>query len=166
MIIYLVRHGEDENDVLTDLGKEQIEVLSKTLKQTKFDCIFSSPLERCKQTAKILKKKLGINQIIIDERLKERQYQKSSPKSQQEWELWNNYLNTNYKNQNFETCGDFFERVFLFLNHLKTQKKDKVLVVGHSALVYAFLSYFYGIKNGFAIWNGLTNSSCIMFELV
>lgn len=81
--LYLVRHGEAQNNVehfldshisstskLTEKGKEQIEEVSEELKNKKIDYIFYSPLLRTKISAQLLHKKLG-GEMIEDERLRE-----------------------------------------------------------------------------------------------
>jgi len=79
--IYLVRHGESEYNVrdnngeihishqwgdggapLTKKGKQQAETRAKELKDIQFDAIFSSDLNRAKQTAEIIKRE---RQLIV-----------------------------------------------------------------------------------------------------
>jgi broad specificity phosphatase PhoE len=63
--VYLVRHGETEwnatrkvqghSDVsLSEKGREQARLLSKRLASEKFDCFYSSDLDRAVETARIL----------------------------------------------------------------------------------------------------------------
>lgn len=67
--IYLVRHGEYENPnnvlpnrlkgfPLSKIGKEQINSLAEILKSQHVDVIYSSPILRTKQSARILQSKL------------------------------------------------------------------------------------------------------------
>ena len=74
--IIFVRHGQGthntdeeydpENIVLTDLGIEQAKKTGKYLKNTfdSFDCIYSSPVVRCKQTTNVILDELQINKEI------------------------------------------------------------------------------------------------------
>ncbi len=87
MIFYLVRHGQSEGNVrgkennlifarrdnssLTEKGENQVKKIGDSFlyKKIKIDKIFTSPLKRTVQTAKILSKKLKVKEIIIDENL-------------------------------------------------------------------------------------------------
>lgn len=81
---YLVRHGESENNVerildaengvplyhLTERGRGQIVALAEKLQGEKIDFIVSSPVNRAKETAEMLRDALGA-QLSFDERLSE-----------------------------------------------------------------------------------------------
>lgn len=82
MKIYLIRHGETTGDVedryggayddeLTDKGKTQTQELANKLTDSNIQILFCSPMIRTKQTAEILKTKLGC-EIKIVEDLRER----------------------------------------------------------------------------------------------
>ncbi len=84
-IVYFIRHGELNNPKqvfydrevplpLNRIGKKQIESLGRFfLKNSIFsEVIYSSPLLRTKQSAKILSKLFGNKKIIFDKRLLER----------------------------------------------------------------------------------------------
>ena len=61
--IYIVRHGEKidgENMPLTKRGRKQAELLAKRLRKLKISKMYSSDLERCKETAEIIKKHIKI----------------------------------------------------------------------------------------------------------
>src|SRR5437868_2467048 len=64
-VIYHVEHGDTHFDAenkaqgllsagLTENGKRQAREAGRTLKRTKIDCIYSSPMVRAKQTADII----------------------------------------------------------------------------------------------------------------
>lgn len=68
--IFLVRHGEDQDNAqkvlngrrdrpLTSRGKKQAQKAAQRLKGEKIDLIYSSPLQRAKQTANIIAKSLN-----------------------------------------------------------------------------------------------------------
>lgn len=82
MYIVLVRHGETDfnkegktqgsevDPPLNDMGQKQAKLTGLFLKKYfKFDKIYSSPLIRTKETAKIIGKILGINKITTDDLL-------------------------------------------------------------------------------------------------
>ena len=70
--IYLIRHGEkdEERKSLSKRGIKQATLLSKRFKDLKFSKIYSSPLERCKQTTDIINKEHNLP-VTYDEGLKE-----------------------------------------------------------------------------------------------
>ena len=81
--IYIVRHGQDEDNAngllnghrdkeLTALGRQQAKVIAGKLKGDGIDVIYTSPLKRAYETAEIIAKELQIDQVIRDENLKER----------------------------------------------------------------------------------------------
>ena len=84
MKLYLVRHGQSENNVtrtisghsatpLTELGRLQAENLGNTLlgMSSSIDFVYSSDLERASETTKLICKILGIEKIHYDARLRE-----------------------------------------------------------------------------------------------
>ncbi|MEK9151676.1 MAG: histidine phosphatase family protein [Patescibacteria group bacterium] len=84
IIFYLVRHGEAENNVrsilnslpeiktypLTKRGMEQISKTAKFLATVDAAALFSSPIERTKETAEIIADATGLL-VEFDERLRE-----------------------------------------------------------------------------------------------
>lgn len=72
---YLVRHGNVPciigDPELSELGKGQAQVTRDVLKKIKFTAVYSSPLKRAAQTAKIISEPHNIK-INIDNRLRER----------------------------------------------------------------------------------------------
>ncbi|UQS84257.1 histidine phosphatase family protein [Bombilactobacillus thymidiniphilus] len=83
--VYIVRHGETNtnlerkvNGSATDLplnkrGVQQVKNLQANFITNKIDCIYTSPLQRAQQTAKILNQKHH-KPVIIDKRLTEMNY--------------------------------------------------------------------------------------------
>ena len=63
-------YPEKDNYPLTKEGQEQIKKAAQELKKKKIDFIFSSDVLRCRQTAEIVGKELGIKPVY-DERLRE-----------------------------------------------------------------------------------------------
>lgn len=85
MAIFLVRHGQDTDNAnkilngrrdtdLTELGKKQARIVAQKLKNNQIQAIYSSPLRRAYETAKIIAEELGINKVVIDQRLIERDF--------------------------------------------------------------------------------------------
>ena len=175
MKIYLVRHGEvfpnvsgkysTQDDDLTENGIKQAEELKKKLKNIHFDKVISSPYLRATHTEYILTN--YDNEIITDDRLRERSlgnldgHEKESIDRE---EYWNYFGNVN--NGVTEDIRDFFDRVFDFINELKTSNYENVLIVAHSGVSKAFSAYFNGILDGKFLHRGLkTNCDMAVYEL-
>lgn len=175
MKIYLVRHGECDSNLkkiynykyegLNDTGKEQAKILRDKIKDIHFDIIYSSPLLRAKQTAEILN--IQNTQIIYDERLREREHGNLEGKSldvTNREEYWNYYTTIKYGTE--ESIPELFTRVANFLDELKKQKYDNVLIVAHSGITKAFYAYFNGIPEDGKFLNlGLKNTELKEYKL-
>ena len=145
MNLYVVRHGETIWNVekkvqgitdipLTDKGRSEARELQELISTLNLDIVISSPLERTRETAKILvDSKLPIN---TDDRIKERDWGMNEGAlidTVDKWDCWDVILNT--KVQNIECIQDFMYRVSEFLEEIKIKHKDKnVLIVTHSAV--------------------------------
>ncbi len=175
MKVYITRHGQIMSNVLkkhtnpfedlTELGIKQAKELSKIIKDINFDIIYVSPYLRAVHTAEILN--TNNTKIIIDERLRERNCGKLSGQPVEDnayrMDYWNYY--SIKKHGNAENIKDFFERVFIFLEELKTKNYDKVLIVTHSGVSKAFYGYFNGIPEDGSFFDlGLKN--CEMKEYI
>ena len=174
MKVYIVRHGQvphnalkqyNANDEdLTDLGIKQAEELRDKIKNINFDIIICSPLNRAKHTADILN--VNHHKIIYDERISERSCGDLSGKPLEvtnREEYWN--YNTTIKYGTSENIKLFFDRVYNFLDELRTKDYNNVLIVAHSGVSKAFNAYFNGIKDGKFLNRGLKNCEIKMYEL-
>lgn len=167
MKLIFVRHGNAEGQ-LTHLGKKQARLICYDLNYEQINKIYTSPLPRTLQTAKIISKQLKINEVIIDKRLSERE-KINNRLTPQEKEIYNsNYLNPNYFRQNPEGCGNYIKRIFDFLDDVinNNSNDSTILIVGHSSMVYAINAYVYGFgKDGNVVWTRLGNCSKICYEI-
>lgn len=143
MKLTLIRHAESiYNEKKLLQGQVDCGLSKKGLNDTKeksrnfpsdFNICFCSPLERTKQTAKILVPYLN---VIYDKRLMERGLGD-----------WENTPNTDEKQflmhnktvpPNGETFEEFDSRILDFLEMLKDNYNDeKILVVTHGGVIYA-----------------------------
>lgn len=166
MELYIVRHGEVSHNVLkqyntkdedlTKIGVKQAEKLRDKIKDINFDVIISSPLIRAKHTAKILN--INDKKMFTDNRIKERDCGDLSGKSlaaTNRVEYWN--YNTKIRYGTSEDIKLFFNRVFNFLEELKTKDYKIVLIVAHSGVSKAFSAYFDGLSDGKFLNRGLKN---------
>lgn len=174
MKVYIVRHGQvphnalkqyNTNDEdLTDLGIKQAEELRDKIKNINFDIIICSPLNRAKHTADILN--VNHYKIIYDDRIMERSCGDLSGKPLEvtnREEYWN--YNTTIKYGTSENIKLFFDRVYNFLDELKTKDYKNVLIVAHSGVSKAFNGYFEGIQDGKFLNRGLKNCEIKEYEL-
>ena len=172
MKIYIARHGEVPHNVLkqyslkdedlTEYGIKQAEDLKENIKDIKFDIIYVSPYLR--HTADIIN--VNNTKIIIDDRIKERSCGSLSGQPLEvtnREEYWNYYSAINYSDS--ENIKDFFDRVYDFLDELKTYDYKNVLIVAHSGVSKAFSGYFEGIKDGMFLNRGLKNCEIKEYKL-
>ena len=137
MEIVLVRHGETDwnlegrlmgqKDIsLNDKGREQAGVLRSKLAGMSFDCCYSSPLSRAKETADIICK--GRCDIICDDNLKERF---GGELEGTVVDNWGDYKD----NKTTETDEEILNRARSFLKMLRGANIQRVLVVSHNGLL-------------------------------
>lgn len=143
---------------------QQAEELRKKIKSIKFDVIICSPLKRAKHTADIIN--VNNQKIIYDERIKERGCGDLSGQPLEvtnREEYWN--YNTTIKYGTSENIKSFFDRIYNFLDELKTKDYENVLIVAHSGVSKALNGYFDGIKDGKFLNRGLKNCEIKKYEL-
>ena len=160
--LVLVRHG------LTDLlaegryqghsdpplnkeGRGQIKNLAPRFSEEKPQIIFSSPLKRAHESAKILgkKHKLGIH---LDGRLKEisfgdwegQTYDEIVRKYPEAFEWWKKDL-ANFRPAGGESLADLQSRVVSFFSEVKNRSEDVVAIVAHGGVIRAFMVELMGL---------------------
>lgn len=83
--IFLVRHGQDTDNAagilngrrdteLTELGCEQAKKVAEKLRDNNVEIIYTSPLKRAYNTARIIATELRIDEVVADEHLIERDF--------------------------------------------------------------------------------------------
>ena len=174
MKVYIVRHGEvphnalkqynNENEDLNENGIRQANELKEKIKNINYDIIISSPLLRAKHTAQIIN--LNNKKILINDKLKERDPGDLSGKPltvTNRDEYWN--YNTTIRYGTSENIREFFKRIYNFLEDLKKEDYESVLIVAHSGVSKAFNGYFEGIKDGMFLDRGLRNCEIKEYEI-
>lgn len=156
MQLYLVRHGETDWNAqglvagqadipLNERGIIQAETTrDKILAQNlKFDAVYSSPLQRVRQTAEIITG--GQYDIIFDDRLKERDAGEFSGHPSQE--LFDNSINyldldLNSGEHGVEPIRNFDARVHDFFHFLqqKHANEDLILIITSSGFIRRLVS--------------------------
>ena len=155
MKIYVVRHGETNENIskmmqgnmdteLNDAGRKQAYDLVKKVASCDVDLIFSSPLKRAYDTAKIIAQG---KRIVVDERLKSRNHGEFQGISRNEINLkdyWN--IKKNIRYEKAESVRDLYDRIVYLLMDINRYYPDKnVLLVTHSGITRILYYYFNGI---------------------
>lgn len=174
MKVYIVRHGEvphnalkqynNENEDLNENGIRQANELKEKIKNINYDIIISSPLLRAKHTAQIIN--VNNKKILINDKLKERDPGDLSGKPltvTNRDEYWN--YNTTIRYGTSENIREFFKRIYNFLEDLKKEDYESVLIAAHSGVSKAFNGYFEGIKDGMFLDRGLRNCEIKEYEI-
>ncbi len=151
----LMRHGEaasnltgkisaknDNQDILTELGIEQVGLAAQRLKDKKIDLIIHSGFLRTKNTAEIIAKELGLpaENVMEDRRLIELQAGEDfEGKTWSEYQaLYKNELDSFTKNiEGRENRMDVVKRVSEVLYELEKNYQNKnILIVGHASSMF------------------------------
>ena len=167
MLILFIRHAEAKNDKLTSFGLKQCELLSNQTEDYEFFKIYSSPAYRCKKTAEYYNENKHLK-LEIDERLNERETLENSPQNEFEKLWYDNYMNPKFSSKQPEGCKELLDRVYDFLDEkisFHKQKNENFVVVSHSGIFYAFMSYFNREKTGDINWYKIGNASKVYFEI-
>ena len=167
MIIMFVRHAEAEGDIITDLGKQQCELMCLQNEDYKFSKIYCSTVTRCKETASYLKNKYNLDIEYLNE-LRDREVLDKQPKTDAEREWYDNYLNKHYSHTEPEGCKEFLKRNFCtFEKIIKRHKSnnENVILVAHSCTFYALLEFLNPSEGEILNYSRLSNCSKIYFEI-
>ena len=176
--LILVRHGQTEmnaqslyfgklNPPLNDLGISQAYQAKEKLLDIDYDIIYSSPLERAKQTAEICN--YLDKDIIYDSNLEEinfgifegltfkeisEKYPVEVKKMKEDWKEYN-YVTG-------ESPKEMFQRAVSFLETLDSTKNN--LIVAHWGIINCIISYFIS-GNLDSYWKfKIQNASIVIFE--
>ena len=176
--LILVRHGQTEMNVqslyfgklnppLNDLGISQAYQAKEKLLDIDYDIIYSSPLERAKQTAEICN--YLDKEIIFDSNLEEinfgifegltfkqisEKYPNEVKKMEEDWKSFN-YVTG-------ESPKEMFQRAISFLKTLDYTKTN--LIVTHWGIINCIISYFIS-GNLDSYWKfKIQNASIVIFE--
>lgn len=185
MEIYIVRHGETlwnkvkrfqgSADIeLSDEGRRLAEESGRNLITTHFDRVFSSPLIRAKETAKLFCGERDI-EIEVDERLKELNFGNC------EGRLFDDLVNDDsltfkyffsqpelyFPDERGETIEHMMERAADFMTQVIEPLQDKyerVMIVAHGALNKGIMCHVkkHGKKD---LWSGGLQKNCSVIIL-
>jgi broad specificity phosphatase PhoE len=160
--IYFVRHGQTEwnainrfqgrwNSNLSELGRDQAHQNGRLLERFDIGAIFSSPLDRTRQTTEIIQEYLPVP-VTYDERLVEWDCGDWSGHLRSEVEeRWPEELAAlladpfHYRGPNCENYPDMFERARPFVAELLEHPASRVAVVSHGMIGKVMMSILLGL---------------------
>jgi alpha-ribazole phosphatase/probable phosphoglycerate mutase len=181
--VYLLRHGQtawnaDGNRYcgrtdlpLTAKGIEQAQLVYGQLKNISLDAVYSSPLERAYQTAKIA---CGQQEVIKDDRLIEFDFgnwegktkEQFIPENEELWKRWTDDPGTTKAGGTGETAGEVIKRVDnFFIEALKKHPSGNILVAGHNGINRFYLAHKLGMNIKYYRRIVQENSSVTLFQL-
>jgi len=181
--VYLLRHGETAYNAdgnrycgrtdlaLTEKGILQAKAVFEQLKGKKIDAVYSSPLKRANDTAKIAS---GNENVTVDKRLIEIDFGNWEGKRRDEfvtenplvWQQWEQNPATAQAGGTGETAQQVIERVDAFFGEMLAKHKNQtILVVGHNGINRFYMAHKLGmpLKNYRKIVQH--NSSLTFFQL-
>lgn len=160
-MIYLMRHGQDDsaylggwsNIGLTAEGRIQAEIACDKLKNQNIRHIFSSDLQRARETAEIVSDKLNLN-INFIQGFREINNGDLAGLSKEEARrkfkgIYYSALNWEQKYPNGESPKMFYERITDTWKKFKEDVgllKGNILLVTHGGVINAVLCYENGVK--------------------
>jgi alpha-ribazole phosphatase len=107
----------------------------------KFDAVFCSPSERCRK----LSNALNFDNVIFENALMEMNFgdwegKKWNDIEQTKLDLWMKDF-VNERPPNGENLLELFDRIKLFLDNLRQQKFDKILLITHAGVIRCIWAY-------------------------
>ncbi len=152
MKLFLVRHGETEENVagvlmghhhgvLTEKGKQQAKETAETLKNYKFNHIYSSDLNRCVDTAELIKEFHPDIPLTFTKELRERNLGElqGKPATSVDW----GSLTDDEKPKGGESRNESKIRALTFIKQLYNQYPgDNLLLISHNGLIRQIISHF------------------------
>ena len=163
MKVFFVRHGQTNYNVLdlcnddttkdvhlTDLGKQQAEIVRNKIKNIDLDIVIISELPRTKETASIITKNHKV-EFKIDSRINDRKTGfDSKPVSDFFKALEPDIFNLKFNDG--ESFQEEKKRVHSFLEELKLLNYGNVLVVAHSEILQIINGYYNNLSDQ-EMWN-------------
>ena len=146
MKLYLVRHGETDANAggivqgwldtsLNEKGFAQAAQVANEFNEG-IDVVYSSDLMRAAQTAAEFRKKYANVPYLEDARLRERNFGDATANHRDEYD-WEQFwsLDDRVTIPNAEVLTDFTARIMAFLDELKRQQYESVLIVTHGGVL-------------------------------
>jgi len=149
--VTIIRHGETADNYggviqgwidtgLNEQGREQVRSAAHTI-TVKPGIIFTSDLGRAQQSADVIYKELGYNDIPVlsDWRLRERYFGTAQGKSKKDIDL-NSFYTSDPDSRPYdaESENQFSDRVWSFIQSLSLIQHDTILITSHSGVLNRF----------------------------
>lgn len=178
MKVYCLRHAEAAHNVnrlingdlnneshITEKGKRQAKEAALKIKNIRLDAIFTSQFPRAKETAEIIAKFQDC-EIKVDKRINEPFFGKKFEMNSIEFYRSERKADKfTGKEEDGESLKEVKERVYDFIESLKDQDFNNVLIVSHQDPLRFFVSYFEGLSDQEAITTRIANCQLLEFEL-
>ncbi|MCE7913472.1 MAG: histidine phosphatase family protein [Nitrosomonas sp. PRO4] len=155
MNIYAMRHGRTNyNDLglcnddasqhvyLTELGIAQAQSAALELRDVKFQRVIVSPLPRTRQTAEIVNRYHGVPIEVHEDIADLRSGFEGKPVAEYFAAISHDPLKARVNGG--ESLLDYKQRILRFIDWLKLQQQETVLIVAHEDTMRVFVAYFQG----------------------
>lgn len=154
-VICLIRHGKTDwnkqqriqgrsNIPLNKEGIEQVEEACAAVRETRWDALYTSPLERAKQTAQLLQASSSVP-LYVEDAFIEKSF--GDVEGEPYTKVFSTYPDGVYPNA--ETDENVIARVLRQFEVIqKEHPNERVLVVTHGAVIHALLAHFAVIPAG------------------
>ncbi len=154
---FFIRHGQSVGNIkkefqkydepLSELGEKQAEFVAKRIKTLNPETILTSPMERAKKTADIIKKEINIPLELHDffaeargpSNLIGKKYESEEGKKYIKL-IFENIHNPNWHYSDEENFFDLTKRAKEVIEHLENRKERKIIIVTHGAFMRSVLS--------------------------
>ena len=175
MIIYLVRHADtiynknstdDDNSslALSNFGILEAGAAAKKLRTFGIERVFSSPITRATQTAKVISELAGIP-VEYDDRLKEFFTDNTSSDRAKLERLKNQvWTNSDLVMPSGESLSDSISRFSSAIHSFSRLSNESIAVVSHRIVMEGFLSKVFGINDGRHGWLETASVSAISID--
>ncbi|MEZ5337909.1 MAG: histidine phosphatase family protein [bacterium] len=185
MPVILIRHGQSEGNLrrifqgsldypLTDLGREQAQSVGRWLaeREMRFDAVYSSPLSRAHETARILGEQTGNGEIQTHELLREIHGGELEGLTHEQCvEKFPAYAErrlpegADFSNYGGESYAEVNVRILQFIEHIQQRhsEPESILIVAHGGTLYQLFKRWCGwpVPTHFFV----SMSNCVMICL-
>lgn len=176
MKLYLTRHGQTDWNVqnkicgqveahLTDEGRAQAARMAEQVAKTGVNLILTSPLERTRDTARIVASRIGAP-VMLEPRLIEQSFGEYEGRNLHDPSYLEQRENLLWHFPGGESAVQVLHRAYGVLEDVKRKYPDRtVLLVTHGCFCRAARSYFQDIPPGAYYQFYMKNCDLLTFEL-
>lgn len=156
MKIYLIRHGQTDWNIqgrfqgredipLNEAGMIQAKECGMALQGEVFKAVITSPLSRAKKTAEIIAEIVSVGQVVVDEKITERDFSKVSGMTPSERELFYASGEKDDKEPWEILCNRMMSSL---KSYGEKYNNDNIIMVSHGASINSVLSVLSAGKTG------------------